>query len=79
VNLQQYLALKDQIEAKKRSRDRLQGRYDTFVQRLKDDFGCVSVAEMVKILAKNKKKLVELESDYQEKLNNFHKEHGDLL
>ncbi len=79
MNVKEYLALKDRLEEATKVLNRMQGKYDVYVQKLRDDFQCKNVEEAKRLLVKKKKKLADLEKVYQDKLAKFTKDFGDKL
>lgn len=66
-----YLELKEQLEEKKNTLARLQGKKETLMQTLEDDFQCQTVEELQELLKKEKEILNKLENEYESKLKDF--------
>ena len=65
----ELLTLKQQIEADKEKKARLEGRLASLMDRLKSEFGCSSVKEAEKKLAVLNKDIEQLTESIQEKVD----------
>jgi len=79
VSLDQYQKLKQRVDRLQREADKAAGARAERLKRLEDEFGCKSIKEAEKLLAKLEAEAKKVESDYQQAAAEFYEEWGDKL
>lgn len=79
MDVKEFLALKEGIEAKKSAFAKLQGKRELLEQRLEKEFSCRTVEEARKLLVTKEKQLEQRESSFQDELERFKEEYDTLL
>lgn len=72
----ELLSLKQQIEADKEKKARLEGRLASLMDRLKSEFGCSSIKEAEKKLMGLQKEIEQLTGTIQEKVDDIHRQYA---
>lgn len=76
---EKLLDLKEKIDAKKTRLANLQGQVDASKKRLKEEFGCKSLADAKKKLVDMQREREKLEEALTKKVYAFQKEYAELL
>jgi len=76
---EKLMDLKEQIETKKTQLANLQGQLDAAKKRLKDEFGCKSLADAKKKLADMQKERDKLEKSIETRVEAFETEYEAIL
>jgi len=79
MDVKEFLRLKEELEDRKSALARLQGKRETLLQRLQEEYQCTGVGDATKLLLKKQKQLQKLEKDYQMEYENFQDEFGNKL
>lgn len=74
----ELLSLKQQIEADKEKKARLEGRLASLMDRLKSEFGCSSIKEAEKKLSGLQKEIEQLTSSIQEKVDGIKQQYAGI-
>jgi len=79
MSLKEYERLKTKVERLQREADRAAGIRDEKMDRLKEEFGCTSLAEARKLLKTVEQEAEEAEAKYAEALGAFKEKWEDQL
>jgi len=79
MDAKSYLAMKERLESLQRDAGRAQGQLEQLGKQLKGEFGCGSVKEAEKLLAKMNRELTEAERDFDRQAKEFEEKYGALL
>jgi hypothetical protein len=77
--LDSYLALKKEAEECQRAADKAQGEYEANLKRLKDEFGCPSLAQAKRKLLKLKKEEEELTEELKKGIAEYKEKWNDSI
>ncbi len=73
------IELKEKLERKEREFESLKGRQAQILEQLKEEHGVSGIEEAEKKLSVLHRKIVKLEEDLEERLEDFQEEYKDLL
>lgn len=79
IDIKEYQRLKRAAADAKSEYDRAQGTLTTLMESLEEDFGCKTVEEAEKKLAKLEEDLKSAEAKYETELNQYKDKFGELL
>lgn len=79
MDVKDFLRLKDEIEKRKRAKERDEIRKEGLIQRLEKEFGCRSISEAKNLVGKMEQDTEELELAFQKKLKSFQESHDGLF
>lgn len=75
--LDTYLSLKKEAEECQRAADKAQGEYEANLKRLKDEFGCASLAQAKRKLIKLKKEESQLTEQLEQGIKEYKEKWND--
>jgi seryl-tRNA synthetase len=79
IDLQKYQRLKERVDELRRQQDRASGVVSTIKATLKEEFGVSTLKQAKTKLKELLKEQDEAEGEYEEKLEAFEKEFGEIL
>lgn len=79
MDLTDYLAKKEELDRCKRDQGKAQGRLEAVLQRLQTECDCTTEEKGKRKLTALKKQLADLESQYQQELDQYEKDYKDKL
>jgi len=69
--LKEYTQLKKKVEEDRKEADRAEGALAEIMKRLKDEFGCSTIAAAKKKRKKLKKQAEEIEAEYEQQITAY--------
>ena len=79
IDVKRYEELKSDVEEAQQKVQRAKGSIDELMKRLKQEFGCNTVAEAEKKLVQLKKQSDTLEAEFDKKMKKFEADYADKL
>jgi hypothetical protein len=79
MNVSRYEELKSEVDRLQRDIDRTEGVHQERLNQLKSEYGCDTLEEAKALLEKKQIKAKQAERKYEDALNRFEEEWGDVL